>query len=119
MAYPNNTEISNAAQKAGIDPIVEYAYAAVHGRTTTDPATVQAFETQVQNIAAAGFRPEWTTLLYGYIQSHGSIPSSIWSNLFITWAVQQGYLAPPTRGGNPEATGAVPFAGEGYPPRSE
>ncbi len=117
MAYPNSTEVSAAASTAGVDPLVEFAYAAIHGRTVTDPATVQAFETQVQGMAAAGYRPQWTTLLYGYIQSHGTTPSGVWDTGFIQWAIAQGYLTPPGPGSaSPADTGNVPFAGEGYPP---
>lgn len=110
MSYPNNAEIQTAASTLGIDPIVAFAYSAMHGRVPASSADLAPFETSVQNLVFPyQIDPVYG---YGYVQANGALPVA---NTFLNWLTVNGYRDATTG----QLSGHVPFAGEGYPPGNQ
>jgi len=111
MSYPSGDQVYASAQQLGIDPIVAFAYAAVHGVVPTGNSQLLTLQNQVQQMVnylgskfANCLSPQ--TLIYGYIQANLNVPSAY---VFWQYALTQGWVYP--QGG---CSGIVPQPGQGY-----
>lgn len=127
MAYPNQTQIENAALQFSVPPIAVFAYAAVYGAIPARQDDVQQLISRAQRLASfvqtapayqissvtpniGGAQDDLTTIILGYMQATGSIPLDFWRDV-APWAQQNGFLT----SGN-ALTGKMPYPGYGYPP---
>ena len=112
MAFPNSSEIQTAAATSGADPIVLYAFAAMHGRLPNPTnGELAQFEAQVSGSGVWGAQTP-DVYKYGYIEAFGGFPPQ--GYYFVNWLKTNAYM---DASGN--LMSAYPFAGEGYPPGNQ
>lgn len=111
MSYPIDHDIENESSNTGYDQIVIYAYAAVHASLPSGGdahSVLGTFQTLMQTNANTMGVTE--NLLEGYVQEHGTIPST--GSQVTSWAHGENFL---DSAGNIQQS--VP-PGHNYPPGS-